>query len=61
MGRGQVKTFVSESPLAQKVVKEGLSKGKALAKDVAGKHALQCQVEHGEVRDAWCACLCRAN
>ena len=33
----KVKTFVSESPLAQKVVKEGLSKGKALAKDVAGK------------------------
>ena len=33
----KVKTFVSESPLAQKVVKEGLTKGKALAKDVAGK------------------------
>ena len=33
----KVKTFVSESPLAQKVVKQGLSKGKALAKDVAGK------------------------
>ena len=33
----KVKTFVSESPLAQKVVKEGLSKGKQLAKDVAGK------------------------
>ena len=33
----KVKKFVSESPLAQKVVKEGLSKGKALAKDVAGK------------------------
>ena len=33
----KVKTFVSESPLAQKVVKEGLAKGKALAKDVAGK------------------------
>jgi hypothetical protein len=33
----KVKQFVSESPLAQKVVKQGLSKGKALAKDVAGK------------------------
>ena len=33
----KVKEFVSESPLAQKVVKQGLSKGKALAKDVAGK------------------------
>jgi hypothetical protein len=33
----KVKRFVSESPLAQKVVKEGLSKGKQLAKDVAGK------------------------
>ena len=33
----KVKTFVSESPLAQKVVKEGLSKGKQLAKDVVGK------------------------
>ena len=33
----KVKTFVSESPLAQKVVKEGLAKGKQLAKDVAGK------------------------
>ena len=33
----KVKTFVSESPLAQKVVKEGLSKGRQLAKDVAGK------------------------
>ena len=33
----KVKTFVSESPLAQKVVKQGLSKGKQLAKDVAGK------------------------
>ena len=33
----KVKQFVSESPLAQKVVKQGLTKGKALAKDVAGK------------------------
>jgi hypothetical protein len=33
----KVKEFVSESPLAQKVVKQGLTKGKALAKDVAGK------------------------
>ena len=33
----KVKTFVSESPLAQKVVKQGLAKGKELAKDVAGK------------------------
>ena len=33
----KVKTFVSESPLAQKVVQEGLTKGKQLAKDVAGK------------------------
>ena len=33
----KVKQFVSESPLAQKVVKQGLAKGKELAKDVAGK------------------------
>lgn len=33
----KVKTFVSESPLAQKVVKQGLAQGKKLAKDVAGK------------------------
>ena len=33
----KVKQFVSESPLAQKVVKQGLAQGKRLAKDVAGK------------------------
>ena len=33
----KVKQFVSESPLAQKVVKQGLAQGKKLAKDVAGK------------------------
>ena len=31
----KVKTFVSESPLAQKVVKQGLAQGKTLAKKVA--------------------------
>ena len=40
----KVKQFVSESPLAQKVVKQGLSKGKQLAKDVAGK-AVQAGLE----------------
>jgi len=40
----KVKTFVSESPLAQKVVKQGLAKGKELAKDVAGK-AVQAGLE----------------
>eukprot|EP01046_Picozoa_sp_COSAG06_P055976 COSAG06_NODE_10452_length_1679_cov_1.444937_2_plen_157_part_00 len=35
----KVKQFVSESPLAQKVVKQGLTKGKALAKDVASRAA----------------------
>jgi hypothetical protein len=33
----KVKQFVSKSPLAQKVVKQGLAKGKKLAKDVASK------------------------
>ena len=40
----KVKDFVQTSPLAQKVVKQGLAQGKRLAKDVAGK-AVQAGLE----------------